>query len=256
MRPYNFNAEIVYISKEALEPIAQKYDIECDDEFYKLINCYTHICVTNRELFENRPKIKAVINTLGKVTAQAKRLADTIDGLNEIEQIWLWKGQEKVRGYHTPFAELKEQGRAELEIMGSPIYLTGIENDTYIAHYMEIHDLRAALTVIQNFAQHGIEGLPKGQDGRKTQKGMYMLISNLRKYWTETLDRSFTFDEHKGEGITEAYEFCRDISLAFDPNITPTQIKSQMRKVIAEVHEKQKNPPHTFTFNIDFSDPQ
>lgn len=241
MFSFNLNAEIEYISKKALAPIApiaQKYDIECNDEFYKLINNFAHVRIRNKTLIEDRPRMKATKKTLGKVKAQAKKLADTIDGLNEIEKTWLWKGQNEVRNFHKNVPELEEHEQARIEIMGSPIKLEGLKNRGYKSVIMDEEDIRAALNVIQNFAQHGMDGLPKSHDGRKKPHGLRMLILNIQIYWMDTLGRPFTFDEHNSEGLTEAYEFCRDISQALDPSITTAQIKWQMRKIITDLHKK------------------
>mgnify|MGYP000501213463 CR=1 FL=1 len=252
MFSFNINAEIEYISKEALEPFAEKHDIVCDDTFYKLINNFAHIYESNRTYGEDRPNIKRTKRTLKRISSKAEQLINIINNLNKHEKTWLLRAHIEVERKASSPQGLKPDESKTIEINGNPIHMQGTENGGHIFKYLEPDDITAALNTLHMYAQDGLEDLPSGKDGRKNLHGLYMLVKNIRLYLIDTLERTFTYEEHNSEGLTPAYQFSSDLIKLINPSVTPTQIKSQMRKVISEANEANKNPKNSVTFDIKF----
>lgn len=234
---FNDNAEIVYITKNALGLIADKFSIEDLDSFYLRVNGIAYIYSFTKDIFEDGPSIKDTKKSLEKVRKQAEKLADSIDQLNDFETLWLWMAQRDLKTFPITLVrrmkDFQENVFSKEEVHGIPVYIQGTKEGGCEVRYMEPDDLCEAITAIQKHVEYGVKKLPKGRDGRKKHHGLYMLISNLEIYWTKDLGREFTFDEVGGKGYTEAFEFCNDIALALNPKVTHTQVQTQMRNVIA-----------------------
>lgn len=87
------------------------------------------------------------------------------------------------------------------------------------------------------------EELHRGQKGPKIDQELSGFVVAMKMFWTERLERRFTLDYHKGEGLTPAYNFVRD---ALEPiaTVDSATLVTAMRRSIAEaraIKEKVKN---------------
>ncbi|WP_191254338.1 hypothetical protein, partial [Kordiimonas sediminis] len=87
---------------------------------------------------------------------------------------------------------------------------------------------------LAQYAEEAARYKPTISKGRTILVSVETLILNLKSYWEDTLGRKFTYDEHEGEGITDAFLFCRDVCAVITPDIPATAIASKMRKLISK----------------------
>lgn len=104
----------------------------------------------------------------------------------------------------------------------------GIETEALCA------DLLPSLELLHEKAETSLSALPAGKPFGKREKALPQFISNLRKYWTDTLGRKFTRHFHQGEAVSEASRFCVMAAEPLDPRPTPQKINHTMQAVIAE----------------------
>jgi len=188
-----------------------------------------------------KKKLKSIQGTINK-------LMDQIDDLDAGESFWLWKGLHGYKGFwanllHRFISTADNQEDEECVLPDGRINLNKLDKGDVIEI---IKRLNASIT-------HGIENISKDNKGRKPRSSLAILVYKQQEYWEDILSRPFTFDEHNGEGITPAYFFCLDAVQIFDPSIASTEIKSQMRKVIAEKRkdERSKNNEVAATINCN-----
>ncbi|MCJ9430756.1 hypothetical protein [Kordiimonas marina] len=223
--------DLRYVTRERSDAIALKYEIPDLDALYRRLNSFAEIYFDNRRFGEDTPSRQRTKKALKGVRDTARKLTQKIDGLNDFEDRWLWMAHRDVRSAPRPDPLPAEGHTSESIIHGCKTIYLGTQNGAAIMRW-EIEDLVNAVNAIEQMATHGIEHMPTGRDGRKRKHGLYMLVSNLQILWRDTLGHAFTFDGHKGQGVTQAYHFCVDVVAIIDPSVTGTEIGSQMRKVI------------------------
>lgn len=219
--------------------MAKTHNIDDLEEFWDRVNSiadiyYLHLIGEKESLSK-----KKILLSFEKVKKEVMKLTNTIDSLSEHESKWFWLGQTRFEQY-VERINADPNSKEEFPSHGTASEYSrekggGVEN-----HNLRNIDIRNSLSVIKNYAQYGIDYVPDHRSGRKKHHSLFMLILNAQVFWVATLGRNFTFDEHNGEGITESYYFCRDLAEVLNLDVTPTQIKSQMRKVIkAKAHLSQ-----------------
>ncbi|MEO0591903.1 MAG: hypothetical protein AAFZ11_15285, partial [Pseudomonadota bacterium] len=65
----------------------------------------------------------------------------------------------------------------------------------------------------------------------------YALENTVRRIayiWSDMIKRPFTLDYHQGSGLTPAHEFVKTIFAELDPEITEDDVKTSMRRIVAE----------------------
>ena len=74
-----------------------------------------------------------------------------------------------------------------------------------------------------------LEELKSYKGGRPANEGAYEFVAYLSDFWVRDLERPYTIDAHRGQGLTEAFSFIRDCAAPLIP-VTESQIISMMRK--------------------------
>ena len=188
-----------------------------------------------------KKKLKSIQGTINKLLAQ-------IDDLNENESHWFWKALHGYNGFFGGFFQrftsaIGSYKDEKLVLPDGRVNLNKLDKD----------DVTEIIRRLNESVLHGIKHIPSDGQGRKMKSGLLILTYKQQEYWEDTLSRPFTFDEHNGEGITPAYFFCVDALRIIDPSVKPTEIKSQMRKIISETRkdERSKNSEVAATINCN-----
>ena len=69
--------------------------------------------------------------------------------------------------------------------------------------------IREAVGIVSNLAQHALD-IKFKVEGRPSDEALRMWVVNIQQFWEKVLERPFTYDGHKGEGVTPAFDFCRE----------------------------------------------
>ena len=211
-----------YIRAE-IEEIAQKHEIDDVDGFERRANGAAHIYMLHKNNFDDRPNAKHVRAALREIRDLAEKLEDRLTRVDDISHTFLWRPQMEVD-------QLAMQGAQESPY-GHRITRWPGEADSEIIDYLGQGEIMEGVTILKNFATVALDEIPTGKDGRRTNHGLRIWMSNAYSFWTETLGRPFTSIPHKGEGNTPAAFFCRDCLAAFAPEVTWANINSAMRRV-------------------------
>lgn len=70
--------------------------------------------------------------------------------------------------------------------------------------------------------------------GRRRNFALENTVRRIAYLWSDIVDRPFTLDYHQGSGLTPAHEFVETIFAELDPEITEEDVKTSMRRIVAE----------------------
>jgi hypothetical protein len=184
-----------------------------------------------------RPDIGRELNHIAKRYARDLRLFD-----NAAE----------MQAQRTNYRALREQAESfrnllaspEFEDLGSEIYLTlrttlpesgvsylPVPNGDVGEHVLQLLD-NLLSTVFA--AANNVEQRNSPIKGRKPDFALECLVRNIAYLWTDTLNRPFRLDYHKGSVLTEAAEFVITIANCVAPEVSQTRLITTMRTIIRE----------------------
>lgn len=94
-------------------------------------------------------------------------------------------------------------------------------------------DLDHLLSLLLIAADSGSERFAPGT-GRKRNYSLENTVRRIAYFWSDTLNRRFTLDYHKGSGLTPAHDFVKTIFAKLDPEITENELVTVMRRIVSE----------------------
>ncbi|MCH9751436.1 MAG: hypothetical protein K0U61_04385 [Alphaproteobacteria bacterium] len=120
----------------------------------------------------------------------------------------------------------KNGGAADPDI---PV-IGGAEGRKGSAYLADLHYLLSLLLVA---AESGSERFAPVK-GRKRNFALENTVRRIAYIWSDEIKRPFTLDYHQGSGLTPAHEFVKTIFAKLDPEITENDVKTSMRRIVAE----------------------
>jgi|GEM_PF-6093831 len=226
-------------SQEQTTAIAANHKITDVNGLYQLLGSLASYYARAEAAYEMYTNARSTKRSLEGVQNAAEKLIAKIDQLNEYENTLLWWDLHKPPTksadrtfFNATFGEMLSKSGSEENVEPEP------EDGRAYLSKLDYEDVMAIVTRLQKTAKSSVDNMVASPNGRKGKYVLHELICQLHEYWTQSLSRSFTFDEHEGEGITPAYYFCVDVAQAIDPSVTPTEVNTQMRSVVAENHGK------------------
>ncbi|MEM6898281.1 MAG: hypothetical protein AAF583_00720 [Pseudomonadota bacterium] len=125
------------------------------------------------------------------------------------------------------FAALHENDRAaspEISVIGGSEARKG---SGYLA------DLDYLLSLLLVAAESGSKRFTPSK-GRKRNFALENTVRRIAYFWSDTLNRRFALDYHKGSGLTPAHDFVKTIFAKLDPEITENELVTVMRRIVSE----------------------
>lgn len=183
------------------------------------------------------------------VTGAAEALRAVLAGLSEDGRAQLRRAADTAgwRALIRPASREGHTAGAVVAAGGAALLLGAVPDSTHTlpwnAEWVDLAAAGLAANARQIAeAQAGPGGRPFGSHALR------VWVENMRTLWTEVLGRRFTYDAHRGEGVTRAYAFCRDALLMLDPAAPLAELDGAMRKTrtAARIRASEKtdnNPP-------------
>ncbi len=97
----------------------------------------------------------------------------------------------------------------------------------------------AAAAGIASNAHYGIRSAKRFAGNPTQRQSLLVWVENMRALWHDLLARPFTFDMHRGVGITRAFVFCAEALAIIDPHFPPKKLQTAMRQAIAAERDRR-----------------
>ncbi len=211
---------------EFLEQIAREFDIDADQipTLRQILSFAAHLYwerKTEQAQTRTQRQIKKQVSDVHKAV---RRLRSALDRLSPEAASHLWARQRDVDW----LALLTDSTKSPY---GHTI--TRIRHgDAVELRYLRTHQLEEAVDVIGNLAAEARECVRRDIGGRPSDEALWIWVVNMQNMWEKVLGSKFTYDAHGGEGITQAFSFCRTVLRPLDRRVTGTQLGTVMRKAI------------------------
>ncbi len=145
--------------------------------------------------------------------------------------------------------DLRADGPDAVVVADGAALLTGPQPETYRPIGWDAEWGALAATGLATNAKRLADALTAGRAGRPgTPNALRVWVENMRGFWAGVLGRPFTFDAHKGQGVTAAYTFCRDALVILDPAAPIGELSTAIRKTRTAARKRVgartgRNPP-------------
>ncbi|WP_308911505.1 hypothetical protein [Pseudokordiimonas caeni] len=184
--------------RAACDALAVQYGFPDLAEFYDTIWLINHAYYWNLVMWDDLPNPREMRRKFQSIEKAAQKLRDILTDFSEADFNWLW-------GPPPRFGDLDLS-----------------KHWAVLTHLSEI--VERAERVHANF--------PDGKAGRTHNPAVEIVITNCKIEWEKRTGKPYTFDQHEGRGITEAYEFSEALCRIISPKITPQNVATAMRKEI------------------------
>jgi hypothetical protein len=159
---------------------------------------------------------------ISKVGKAAAKLLSDIETLDERSAELFWR-PDKLPG----FPRATKPG--ETGPFGHTVRLIERRTGGHAVIYLRKNDIREALTIIQNYAHHALNSVPHSSGGQPTNYALNLWVSNMRRLWTDLLNRRFTFSTLGGVGKSKAFRFFMTVITQLDPSVGETKMQTAVR---------------------------
>jgi hypothetical protein len=102
-----------------------------------------------------------------------------------------------------------------------------------------------SLDILAAYVQAALKRTTGSPPGRHRNDALDIWVVNMENYWTQMLGKRFTLQVHRGQGVSQAFLFCRQALQGTDPSVTNQALITAMRKLIktrARQRKTRKNP--------------
>lgn len=180
----------------------------------------------NADMAPRRGEMKAALD---EIVGLSERLQRRLDELDDISAGHFWRPETVLRHVMS----LGPEGPSATEYGHSLTWLPTADGHAIL--YLGGEHFAPVLKLIGNYASAAIANLPKDVGGRKRSEGLRYWAINIAKIWTELFGKPFTFDEYKGEPITEAARFAVAAMAIADPSVAASEVRAAVRAYIREL---------------------
>jgi hypothetical protein len=174
----------------------------------------------------SKPKKRFLRAELTHVEDLADKLASSIASLSGAAAEVLWFPQRRL------LSELPLVGSDTVTKYGHTVIRYRRSDDAEEIRFLREQQIVEAVAVLRNLARHAIESLKHDRSGPMPDEPLRMWIINIQRFWQRDLGRRFTYDSHRGKGLTNAYRFCWAATRPLDKGITQSALGTAMRKAI------------------------
>jgi hypothetical protein len=161
-----------------------------------------------------------------KIEKTAAALHTQLQQLNEAERQVFWSPQGELN-----CIAMQAEGRPVSSVTGHSHIAHSIDDDTIQFDYLSNEKIEEAVRILKAYAHHAAIAIAPDKGGQFADRPLLKITRSLRSFWIRQLGRKFTFDSHKGEGTTAAFDFCKRIIQTLDPEIELTKITNTVSSV-------------------------
>lgn len=178
-----------------------------------------------RDEDQQRPRAKQLRVEMLEIKDAAVALQNKLASLSPAGAELLWRPYEHMSSlmFHQP------DGAGPF---GLTIRRIRVDDTTEEVRYLNEYQLREALNVIANLADHAHRLILPERRGAHPNEALRMWVVNMQNLFVKVLGKRFTHTPAGGEGKSEAFRLCwRAINL-LDPGVTRATLITEMRKAI------------------------
>ncbi len=217
-----------YYSDELIKLLADKYLILENSQNIQLIDFLErtgefYFSIKNSDA--EKLNSKDIRRHIAKTKNLAVKLESNLAEMSDVTRQVFWAPENVVS------MEQADRGRTHSSF--GHLFFRFIDKDGFEASIRtEPETIVDALNILEKYADHALDNLRARKSGRPADEALRMWAVNIHSFWTNALERDFTFYDVDGVPATEAYNFCIDAMKSLDPEVTSQAIATAMRKVI------------------------
>ncbi len=206
---------------DLLQKLASKYDFDLEKTRFRywLRSGAIRFYLYNEDLPGRHP------SRFAKERKSLKKQLQIVDHFQKQFELKTYEKREFKPSTPNPFFEQVE--RIALDAMKHK-NADRLEGDIFNLYYRH-RQLDTAVAERRHEIEAALEELKAHKGGRPANAGAYEFVAYLSDFWVRDMERPYTIDFHRGQGLTEAFNFIRDCATPLIP-ITDSQIISMMRK--------------------------
>lgn len=219
-------------SEAAVNKLATQFKLPSDipaSELRHRLNMAAQVYRTWRQNADMAPRRGEMKAALDEISELSERLQRSLEELDDISAGHFWRPETALRHVMS----LGPEGPSATEYGHSLTWLPTV--DGHAIQYLAGEHFTPVLKLIEKYASAAIANLPKDAGGRKRSEGLRYWVINVAKIWTELFGKPFTFDEYKGEPITEAARFAVAAMAVADPSVAASEVRAAVRAYVREL---------------------
>lgn len=210
-RPFPYLDESYAPSAELIDRVCREFQIDDGRPRSKLVNSATYAAQAyatyshNHDAGPTKNEQRSAINTVNRNSQKLIRLLETLDDRTS-NTLGLAAHEIVHRNTLGDATELREIG-----------VMRGSLEDEQGVEYLTIDDVLPALKLLSLVAAETRNRIGTSKHGPRPRLALRHWADVMARYWVKELDRSFTFDTHEGQGVTDSYRFLETMLQAMDP---------------------------------------